>query len=119
MFHGWYLNYLDGFHVSCYLNLCSTDFVLFETVCCSKVIRRKKNSLLQPYVPDLYYTEQMENNDEMNLLMSKKQHLSWGHHMSRSSLGPFFHSAKPTFSHQSLHHFSNCTSLSVVIVSGT
>ncbi len=42
LFHGWYLNYLDGFHVSSYLNLCSTNFILFETVCCSKVIRRKK-----------------------------------------------------------------------------
>ncbi len=50
---------------------------------------------------------------------ARSKHLSWGHHMSRSSLGPFFHSAEPTFSHQSLHHFSNCTSLSVVIVSGT
>jgi hypothetical protein len=47
---------------------------LFETVCCSKVIRRK-DSLLQPYVPDLSYTEHMEDNGEMNLLMSKKQHV--------------------------------------------
>jgi hypothetical protein len=113
LFHGWYLNYLDGFHVSSYLNLSSTNFILFETVCCSKVIRRK-DSLLQPYVPDLSYTEHMEDNGEMNLLMSKKQHVSWGHHMWRSSLGPFFHSAKPTFSHQSLHHFSNCTKVSLL-----
>jgi len=28
--------------------------------------------------------------------------------------GTLFHSAKPTFSHQSLHHFSNCTKVSLL-----
>ncbi len=55
----------------------------------------------------------MENNGEMNLLMSKKQHVSWGHHMSRSSLGPFF------FIQQNQHHSVTkvCIILAIVQVS--
>jgi hypothetical protein len=144
LFHGWYLNYLDGFHVSSYLNLCSTNFILFETVCCSKVIRRKKffvttlcsRSFIHRAHGGQWRDEPVDEQEAtcelgasyvkklFGILFSfSKTNIQspkfascelGGHHMWRSSLGPFFHSAKPTFSHQSLHHFSNCTKVSLL-----
>jgi hypothetical protein len=130
-FHGWYLNYLDGFHVSSYLNLCSTNFILFETVCCSKVIRRKKIfvttlcsrsfihrahggqwrdeqeatcELGASYVKKLFGT--LFSFSKTNIQSPKFASRELGASYLKKLFGPFFHSAKPTFSHQSLHHVS-------------
>lgn len=118
----WYLNYLDGFHVSSYSNLCSTNFILFETVCCSKVIRRRRKKIFVTTLCSRSLIHRAHGEQWRDEPVDEQEATcELGASYVKKLFGTlFFHSAKPTsFSHQSLHHFSNCTSLSVVIVSGT